>query len=66
MTEGTELPNQEKIRTLGEKETFKYLGIFEAVTIKQAEMKEKIKKRILKERGNYWLQKYIAKISSKK
>ena len=29
---------------LGEKETFKYLGILEADTIKQVEMKEKIKK----------------------
>ena len=39
-----ELPNQAKIRTLGEKETYKYLGILEAATIKQEEMKEKIKK----------------------
>ena len=41
MTEETEPPNQEKIRTLGEKETCKYLGILETDTIKQAEMKEK-------------------------
>ena len=33
MTEGGELPNQEKIRMLGEKETFKYLGILEANAI---------------------------------
>ena len=26
MTEGIKLPNQDKIRTLGEKETYKYLG----------------------------------------
>ena len=39
-----ELPNQDKIRMLGKKETYKYLGIFEADTIKQVEMKEKIKK----------------------
>ncbi len=44
MTERIELPNQEKIRTLGEKETYKYLGILEADTIEQVEMKEKIKK----------------------
>ena len=44
MTEGMELPNQEKIRTLGEKETYKYLRILEANIIKQVEMKEKIKK----------------------
>ena len=30
-----ELPNQEKIRTLREKETYKYLEILEADTIKQ-------------------------------
>ena len=29
MTEGIELWNQVKIRTLGEKETYKYLGILE-------------------------------------
>ena len=39
-----ELPNQEKIRTLGENETYKYVGILEADTIKQVEMKEKIQK----------------------
>ena len=42
MTEGIELLNPEKIRTLGEKETSKYLGIFEVDTIRHAEMKEKI------------------------
>ena len=46
MTKEIELQNQEKIRTLGEKETYKYLGILEADTIKHAEMKEKMKKRI--------------------
>ena len=39
MTEGMELPNQEKVRMLGEKETYKYLGIFKADIIKQVEMK---------------------------
>ena len=34
MTEGIELPNQEKFRTLREKKTYKYLGILEADTIK--------------------------------
>ena len=42
MMEGMEVPNQERIRTLGEKETNKYLWILEADTIKQVEMKEKI------------------------
>ena len=41
MKDGMELSNQEKIRTLG-KETYKYLGILEADTIKQVETKEEI------------------------
>ena len=41
MTEGIELRNQEKIRTLEEKETYNYLGILEADTIKQVDMKER-------------------------
>ena len=43
-----ELPNQDKIRTLAENETYKYLGILEAGTIKQVEMKEKIQKEYLR------------------
>ena len=31
-----ELPNQDKIRTLGENETYKYLGILEADTIRKS------------------------------
>ena len=50
MTEGVELPNQVVIRTLGEKEAYKYLGILEANTIKQVKMKEK---RIYQEPQNY-------------
>ena len=42
LTDGMELPSQDKIRMLGEKETYKYLGILEADTIKQVEMKDKI------------------------
>ena len=37
-----ELPNQVVIRTLWQKETYKCLGILEADTIKQQEMKEKM------------------------
>ena len=33
-TDGIELPNQDKNRTLREKETYKYLDILEADTIK--------------------------------
>ena len=48
MTDGMELPSQDKIRNLGEKETYKYLGTLEADTIKQVEMKDKIKKEYLR------------------
>ena len=41
MTKGIEQLNQDKIRTLEEKETYKYLGILEADDIKQVKMKEK-------------------------
>ena len=40
MTERIDLPNKEKVRTPGEKETDKYLGILEADTSKQV-LKEK-------------------------
>ena len=48
LTDGMELSNQDKIRTLGENETYKYLGILKADTIKQVEMKDKIQKEYLK------------------
>ena len=44
LTNGMELPNQDKIRTQGAKETNKYLDILEADRIKQVEMKERTKK----------------------
>ena len=44
MTDGMELPNHDKIITLGETKTCKYLGILEADTIKQVQMKGKIRK----------------------
>ena len=47
-TDGVELPNQDKRRTLAENETYKYLGILEADTIKQVEMKNKIRKEYLR------------------
>ena len=43
-----ERPNQDNIRTLVEKETYKYLGILEADSIKLVEMKEKIRKKYLR------------------
>ena len=42
LTDGIELPNQDKIRTLAENEIYKCLEILEADTIKQVEMKNKI------------------------
>ena len=48
ITDRVELPNQDKIRRLGENETYKYLGILKADTIKQVEMKDKIRKEYLR------------------
>ena len=48
ITDGVELSNQYKIRMLGEKETYNYLGILEADTIKQVEMKDKIQREYLR------------------
>ena len=48
LTDGMELPNPDKIRTLGEKETYKYVGILEADIIKQVEMMENIKKEYIR------------------
>ena len=48
LIDGMELPNQDKIRTLGENETYKYLDNFEADTIKQVQMKDKIQKEYLR------------------
>ena len=46
LTDSMELLNQENIRTLGENETYTYLGILEADNINQKKMKEKIKKNV--------------------
>ena len=64
-TDGMELPNQDKIKTLAEKETSKYLGILEADIIKQVEMKEKFRENISGELENYLRQNSIAEILSK-
>ena len=61
LTDGIELPNQDKIRTLAENESYKYLGILEADTIKKVEMKNKIQKEYLG-----WTRKLLdAKLSSR-
>ena len=48
MTDETELSNQDKIWTLGENETYKYLCILEVDSIKRVEMKDKIQKEYLR------------------
>ena len=48
LTDGVELLNKDKIKSLAENETYKYLDILEADTIKQTEMKEKIQKEYLR------------------
>ena len=64
-TEGIELPNQEKLRALGEEETYQNLRILEADNIKQAVMKEKkLKMSISGERENYSKPCYVAKTLS--
>ena len=65
LTDGMELPNQDKIRTLGENETYKYLGILEADTIKQVQMKTKFKKNISGELEDYLWQNSLAETLSK-
>ena len=47
-TDRMELPNQDRVRTLGEKETFIYFCILEADTFKEMWMKEKLKKEYLR------------------
>ena len=48
LTDGMELPNLDKIKTLAENETYKYLGILEADTIEQVEMKGTNQKEYLR------------------
>ena len=60
MPKATELPYPHKIRTTGEKETT-FWGTFEADTIKQVEIKEKIEGK----REKYFKPNYKAEISSK-
>ena len=48
ITDGMELPNHDKIRTLEENKTYKYLGILKADAIKQVQMKDTIRKEDLR------------------
>ena len=64
LMDGMELPNQDKIRTLVENETYKYLGILKADTIKW-KWKTEFKKNISEELENYSRQNSLAKTLSK-
>ena len=66
MTKGIELPNQEKIWTPRVKEIYKYLGVLAVDSIKQVEMREKLKKNISEDRKSYSKPNYIVEISSKR
>ena len=48
LTDGVELLNQHKIKTLAENKTNKYLGIMEPYTIKIVEINEKLQKEYLR------------------
>ena len=48
LMDGMKLSNEDKIRTLGEKETHKYLEILEPDTIKQVKMKDENQKEYLR------------------
>ena len=50
---------KKKITTIGEKETYKYLGVLEADTTKQVEMKEKLRKSISGELESSLRQNYV-------
>ena len=61
MTEGMVLPNQKKKKwTLGEKETYKYLGILEADFINKWRFKKKIKKNVSGKQEIYLKSNYLA------
>ena len=64
LTDGMELPNQNKISMLGENETYKYLGFLEANTTKQVEMKDKIQKEYFRKPESYSGQNYLAETLS--
>ena len=52
-TERKNLPNQESIKTLAEEKNYKYWGILDEDTLKQTEMKEKVKKEYHRNTWNF-------------
>ena len=65
MTDGMELPNHDRIRTLEENETYKFLGILEADT-KQVQMKDMIRKKISQENAKTTRDKTLQQETSSK
>ena len=59
MTAGMELPNQEKVRTLGEKETHKYCEYWKRTRSNKWSWKKKIRKSIFGKRESYSKPNYI-------
>ena len=43
-SDGTQLPNDKVIKSLEDKESYKYLGVLEADEVMVNEMKDKVKK----------------------
>ena len=60
-----ELPNQDKIRALEEKETYKYLGILKLTPSNNWRWKKKLRKNISGELESYSRQNYQPKTLSK-
>ena len=65
LTDGMELPNEDKIRTLSENETYKYLGSWRLTPSNKWKWKTKPKKNISGELENYSRQNTLAETSSK-
>ena len=60
-----DLPNQDKIRTLGEKETYKYLGLWSSTLSNNKKWKTQLKKNISEELENYSRQNSLVENISK-
>ena len=63
--EGIQLPNQENVRTLGEKENYRYLGILEANNFKQTKTKEKVRKEYLRRTRKHLESKFCSRYTIK-
>ena len=65
MTDGMEQTNQDKIRTLGENETYKYLDIWRLTPSSKWKWRTNLKKNISGDLENYLRQNYLAETGSK-